>query len=377
MLWTSILATDLLGLAAGAWLLWGGGRASEPSWSADARRWIGLGLGLGVLTLLAGLALDGGFLVLRLWCHVLFCVLVPLLVARALQRRGALGAVLVVLGLTAEGAYVWARRIEPFRLQVTRHEITSARLAGARALRIVVLADLQTDDVGAFEERVFRRIDEERADLVLLPGDLVQLGRGAGESAARVQAELSALFGGLRHRPPLGFLMVGGDCDPRGAGLEEAGVRMLRDEAAQFPEQRLQVIGLTLAASRRALELHLLAAAREFEGLTLVLGHAPDFALSALEADVPLVCIAGHTHGGQVVLPFFGPLITLSRVPRRMAAGGLFPLGDSWLCVSRGIGMERDYAPQIRFLCPPELVVLELSAGAPAGRSVARAERED
>ena len=47
-----------------------------------------------------------------------------------------------------------------------------------------------------------------------------------------------------------------------------------------------------------------------------------------------------------------------------MAGGGLFALGDSWLSLSRGIGMERGDAPRIRFLCRPELVVLELRPAA-------------
>src|SRR5262245_35644699 len=122
MLWLLILATDLLGLAAGAWLLWGARRASEASWASDARRWTRLGVALGALASFAGLALWSGFLVLRLLCHAIFCVLVPLAVARAVQRavqrKGALGLAVIVLGLGAECAYVWAREVEPFRLEV-------------------------------------------------------------------------------------------------------------------------------------------------------------------------------------------------------------------------------------------------------------------
>lgn len=376
MLWVLILATDLVGLAAGAWLLWGG-RARGGSWGADALRWAGLGLVLGVLTLLAGIGVGpgrlrlwvggGGFLVLRLWCHVIFCVLVPLAVARGAQRRGAIGLSVVVLGLGAEGAYVWARRVEPYRLEVTRHEVRSERLR--RPLRVAVLADLQTDAIGAFEERVFAELDAMGADLLLVPGDLLQHGFGARASAARERAELVALFAGLRNPPSLGMLMVGGDCEPRGVGLPEAGVRLLEDEAVAFPAERLQVIGLTRPSSRRPIEERFLAMARDFDGLTIVLGHRPEFALSASGAGVPLLCVAGHTHGGQVQLPLVGPLVTLSVIPRRMAGGGLFPLGDSWLCLSRGIGMERGYAPRIRFLCRPELVVLELAPAATASPS--------
>src|SRR5262249_16833041 len=120
--------------------------------------------------------------------------------------------------------------------------------------------------------------------------------------------------------------------------------------------------GLTRRSSRRPIDESLAAAARAFDGLTIVLGHAPDFSRSVGDVGVPVLCVAGHTHGGQVQLPFFGPLITLTSIPRKMAGGGLFEAGAAGLGVSRGMGMGRGSAPRIRFLCRPELEVLELRA---------------
>ena len=371
MLLSSILATDLGGLALGAWLLWGRGRARASSWAADLVWLAALGIVLGVSTMLAGWALGGGFLVLRLWCHALFCVLVPLAIARGVQRRGVFGVALAVIGLLAEGAYVWARRVEPFRLEITRHEIASPRLDGrSEPLRIAVLADLQSEDLGSFEQRVFAELDVLRADLVLIPGDLLQTRRSDLEWNRAERRELSALFASLRHRPRLGFLMVLGDCELPEVRFDIEDLRRLDDEAVLFAAARLLVIGLSRRTSRRTIPEPLAEAARSFPGLTIVFGHAPEFALSAPSVGVPLVCLAGHTHGGQVQLPFFGPLVTLSTVPRALAGGGLHRLGDSWTCVSRGIGMEGGYAPRIRFLCRPELVCLEFY---PASRAAAPA----
>ena len=89
----------------------------------------------------------------------------------------------------------------------------------------------------------------------------------------------------------------------------------------------------------------------------IAMGHRPDFALGQIEADL---LVAGHTHGGQVRLPWVGPLLTFSEVPRSWAAG-LTDLPDGGrLLVSRGIGHERGHAPRLRFLCRPELVVIDL-----------------
>jgi predicted MPP superfamily phosphohydrolase len=88
-----------------------------------------------------------------------------------------------------------------------------------------------------------------------------------------------------------------------------------------------------------------------------VLGHSPNFSLGQVSADL---LIAGHTHGGQVQIPFIGPMLTLSQVPRSWASGVVTIAPGKVLVVSRGVGMERGNAPRIRFRCRPELVILDL-----------------
>jgi predicted MPP superfamily phosphohydrolase len=84
--------------------------------------------------------------------------------------------------------------------------------------------------------------------------------------------------------------------------------------------------------------------------------HSPDPApeLAALGYDLIL---AGHTHGGQVRMPFVGALVTNSSLPPRLCMG-LTCLGHAYLHVSPGLGTSK-FAP-FRFLCRPEATVLEL-----------------
>ena len=95
---------------------------------------------------------------------------------------------------------------------------------------------------------------------------------------------------------------------------------------------------------------------------TILLSHNPDGVL-ALTPDVRAdVVLSGHTHGGQVVLPFIGAPITHSRVCRRRSASGWVPNAHAPLYVSRGIAGQIP----LRFNCPPELPIATLRAVEPS-----------
>ena len=92
----------------------------------------------------------------------------------------------------------------------------------------------------------------------------------------------------------------------------------------------------------------------------ILMSHRPDTVLGLpADADVDLT-VAGHTHGGQISLPVVGPLITLTNVPRAVAAGGVHRVNGNQIYVSPGIGMERGHAPQVRFGVPPTVGIVDL-----------------
>jgi hypothetical protein len=78
-------------------------------------------------------------------------------------------------------------------------------------------------------------------------------------------------------------------------------------------------------------------------------------------SDVPVdLCLAGHTHGGQIRIPLVGPIVTLSYVPRSWARG-FREVGATRLNVSAGIGCEHAAElPSMRLFCPPEMTLIEL-----------------
>jgi hypothetical protein len=87
----------------------------------------------------------------------------------------------------------------------------------------------------------------------------------------------------------------------------------------------------------------------------ILLAHTPDIVARPLAARANLI-LAGHTHGGQIVLPLVGPLTSNSRYGVRYASGR-FDVGGSRLFVTRGLG---EVNVPLRVLCPPEIALLVL-----------------
>jgi uncharacterized protein len=280
----------------------------------------------------------------------------------ALRARAALLG-LVTLGLLA--VYAEAYHREPTDLQVRRHPavLPSAGLH-ARPLRIVHLSDLQTHEIGPYQERALREALRQSPDLIVFTGDYIQ--PRVGMDRARATTDFQSLLRRLDFNAPLGAFAVRGDVDPDWPRLlEGTRVTALTGEVARVPlgEGRyLSLVGLTSGMSRgRDLEAaRRLVRSAPAGDVRIVMGHQPEYVARLADEERVDLALAGHTHGGQVALPLFGPPYTSSRLPRRYA-GGLHDYRGTLLHVSRGIGMERWTAPQLRFLVPPEICVLDLT----------------
>lgn len=260
-------------------------------------------------------------------------------VAQRICRVASAG--LVLLG-------IWAFLIEPKLLEVNTVTIRSPKIS--QAMRIAVVSDLQTDHIGSYERRALRAVTETTPDLILLTGDYLQVSR---RQIPTLAPQLNRLLREVQLAAPLGVYAVRGDTefDAWAKLFDGLSITPLPDTTT------LELDGLTLTGLSAVDSRFGPKAMAQTDGFHVVFGHAPDYALGNLAADLQ---IAGHTHGGQVRLPWIGPLLTLSRVPRSWAAG-VTDLGDDrTLVVSRGIGMERGRAPRLRFLCRPEIVVIEL-----------------
>lgn len=345
---------------------------------------------IGLLVILAGIVavivglVGGTFGTMAVWWYGIV-VGVPLaalvLAAGATRRSGgsgisATGRVALVAALVPGAVGVWGTWIEPYRLEVDRPSsiVVPASRSGDDPIRIGVLTDLQTTHIGSHEEAAVDALIAERPDLVLLPGDLYQ-GDGAGwveahDGFVRLLSRLRAAVPG-----PDRVFVVPGDVDtgPGGGsqGLEdlaaETGIRFLGDDlvTTTVGDRTVRIAGLRLAydspeATGAIAQLESLPGD---DDIRILLSHRPDSALRVKEGTRIDVVVAGHTHGGQISVPFVGPLLTMTNVPRGVAAGGLHEMAGRRLYVGRGVGMERGEAPPVRLGVPPNIGLLTIADG--------------
>ena len=260
----------------------------------------------------------------------------------------------------------YVNQVEPYDLQIREEIVIDNRFT--QELVLVHISDIQSDGIGAYESGVFDSIASLNPDLIVHTGDLVQM-HNVKEQQEQLE-RLSALFSKLKPRYGIYNVIGDTDIDQLQRSMEfdrKSGVVTLVDENSAVIETLhgidIQLTGFSLDGSRFEDESLAPLVANVDEGnFNLLIGHAPDFVLYHDISKYSL-CLAGHTHGGQVRLPGVGPVITMSNVPNDWAYG-LNDVDGVPLNVTAGIGAEHaSKLPSIRLNCPPEIVVIRIGPG--------------
>ncbi|MET0182032.1 MAG: metallophosphoesterase [Caulobacterales bacterium] len=283
------------------------------------------------------------------------------------RRRAVLGSLFAIVAL-GYGLCVYAFFIEPNKLVVHDVAIESADWHGT-PLSIVAIGDVHLGGPHmdtARLERIVRRINAMKPDLVVLLGDYVEGHEAKAERSDEAQAEFESglgVFAALDAK--LGVIAVIGNHDvwyDRATitrALQDAGVAVLwnRNVVISRGAQEFIVAGLEDARTSEP------DYAEAFDGAPdgldrIVIMHAPDpFAETPLHIALTL---AAHTHCGQVYVPFLGRPMIPSNYGQRYACGLIVEKGLP-LYVTAGLGTS---ILPVRFMTTPEITRITLSAKA-------------
>jgi uncharacterized protein len=293
-------------------------------------------------------------------CLPLFVLGAALELLRASLADGPAHVGLVALGAYLTGLSVagWAVMVRRRWIRVRQIEVDVVGLAPALdGFRIAQMSDLHIGSMCP-AERAHRWVDRVNAldvDLVALTGDYVTSGVRFHEDIAAVLTRLRARDGVVA---VLGNHDYFGEGDPLIGLLRAGGVTVLRNERIRVArgDAGLVIGGVDDLWTRRADVARTMAGWDRSEPL-LMLAHDP-----ALFPDIAgrgaALTLSGHTHWGQVAVPFLARHLNLSRLTTPLHSGR-HRRGDSTLWINPGLGTT---GPPLRLGAAPEITVLVLRA---------------
>ncbi|MDA7979826.1 MAG: metallophosphoesterase [Pirellulales bacterium] len=262
-------------------------------------------------------------------------------------------------GATLAGSLVKLPGNQSVQLQISEKRLRIDKLDHRlNGLRIAHLSDLHF--TGRIRKEYFERViaftQQSRPDLIVIAGDLIDR-NACIDWIPEVLGKLSA---------PLGVFAVLGNHDLRvevprlRRAIVEAGIELISDRWVSLKHSGAPLIlaGNELPWFSPAANMD--DAPQEIDGfrpLRILLSHSPDQLAWAKRRGFDLM-VAGHTHGGQIRLPIWGPLVSPSRHGTKYASGTFFE-SPTLLHVSRGISGKLP----LRWNCPPELPILILETG--------------
>ena len=274
--------------------------------------------------------------------------------------------------LVLVGCVAYAHWVEPFRFEVTRHKVSVARLPADFRLRILHLTDLHLEGQGEAAAWILETVEREKPDVIVLTGDYVNNYGPGLEAFDRLAKQL---------RAPHGVLAVTGNYDTVNPTEHNSEISTLHGFARSIEVGGVNInfVGLPCVGGSRSFPnvSHLPPAS-----FTVMLHHTPELIDDACNREVDLY-LCGHTHGGQVRVPFYGAVVTLSDTGKKYEAGR-YEVGGMTAYVGRGVGNEGGRVPRLRFLCRPEIAVFDVvgegepsKVQGPKSRVQSRRERQE
>ena len=282
----------------------------------------------------------------------------------------------ILLLAAAAALLAYMEYVEPRQRQFNSHRV-QIRKKLPRPFRILHLTDTHFAGPNAPLAAFFDRLVQETYDFIFVTGDIMDCDAGLPyclENFKKLKSKYGtfAVFGNhdyfdfkffdaITHNfPGQPYPRQKNNVDLFAEEFKKIGVRALRNETVSLQIDGVPVLihGLDDPTTGHA---NLRRTMENFDPskVHILLTHTVDAFLDIGENEIDL-SFSGHSHGGQVRLPFWGPVITHTRIGRRYASG-IHTIQGAVCCIGRGLNASRFLF--IRLLCPPEAILLTVEGG--------------
>ncbi|MFA1818728.1 metallophosphoesterase [Virgibacillus oceani] len=273
--------------------------------------------------------------------------------------KKALGSILAVAGLSGT-TYYYAREIEPSSLYINENVIASPSIPPAfNQFKIVQFSDTHLGFQYTLDQlnELVRTINDLQPDMIVFTGDLVD--------EPHLYHWDNRLIDILRSlQAQYGKYWIYGNHDHGGYGteivldvMEQAAFTLLKNSHTLIEKENAMFIlagidDVLLGKPDVQEALHNVNP----DAFTILLAHEPDYADKTIDFPVDIQ-LSGHSHGGQIRLPFFGDVYTPAYAEKYVEGKYTIQNGKLDLYVNKGIGTTR---VPYRFLCQPEIHLFTL-----------------
>ena len=272
---------------------------------------------------------------------------------KAFLRRHWKLCILLLLLVVAYHGMKWYGRYGALQLEVNHLSMPAETLPGAGPLRIAFLADVH--DSRELLDEALDAIEQAKPDLIIFGGDLIMVNTRFMRTRRMVQA--------LRRMKSIAptFAILGNQDYEKQEQVERvyrtAGIPLLRNQSVEWQSpagHRLRIVGLGDYNEGDEAPEQCMAGQAADDVPVLLLSHDPES--RELLADYHWhLMLSGHTHGGQLGVPFTEPRRFISLRSDMPAGLYSFDRGRR-IFVTRGVGSTMG----MRFFCPPEVNIIDI-----------------
>lgn len=287
------------------------------------------------------------------------------------KKRKALLAIFLIICIIIEAIIIYGSFIEPQRITITKETVQLSN-SKKQTINVALISDTHLGPYKKekFVKKICNKLIEQKPDVVLLAGDFIAApGPKKKKDYTNHLYALKcmsnnfptyAVIGNHEYNIglPYNFDNYWDQSERIKNILKEINIKVLNNESILFEKEnsKFWLVGVDEVW---ALKSNLKNALAETDDNypKILLAHNPDIFHDIEKEDNISLVLNGHTHGGQIRLPFIGTLVTPPSDLGRECYEGFCQLENARLFISRGIG---ETAVRARLFGPPEIAILEL-----------------